>query len=188
MFCSYIKPSGHKFNQMAISGGEPLLNPEISEIVEILTKSNLAKRYTVLTNGTIEHNLKVEVFNSHKNERTQPNHTRLQGVAPIDVNLFGEKPIKQCFILHQCGLGYSRNGFYPCVISAAIGRIFGINGIRYWKDINDTNLTKLLWQTCRYCGYYLCDSLPEYRYPTTMMTDSWKKALEWYNNLPDDQK
>lgn len=193
-FCAAIKPSGHIFEQIALSGGEPMLNPEIMGIIDILVKSDLAKTYTLLTNGTVKTNLltkiaeKIEVVNSHKEK--QPNHVFLQTVAPIDVNLFDS--IKKCFILPQCGLGYSRQGFYPCVISAAIGRIFGVNGIQYWEDVNKINLTKLLWQTCKYCGYYLngtnCDLLPEYKYPPIMMTDSWKKALEWYKKLPEEHK
>jgi len=201
--CSDIKQSGHKFTQLVISGGEPMLNPEIMEIINILIASNLAKEYQMMTNGTINKCLiteiekKIKIVNSHKTleEPYQSNHMSLYTVAPIDINLFGERPLENCFLLKYCGIGYSRGGFYPCVVSPVIGRIFGINGIRYWKDINYTNMVKLLWQTCRYCGYYLgqtngtnCDLLPKYKYPSSMITDSWKKALEWYNNLPKDQK
>jgi GTP 3',8-cyclase len=43
------------FEQISIQGGEPLLHPDIDELIVVAKKSGVADKVTVLTNGTLLH-------------------------------------------------------------------------------------------------------------------------------------
>ena len=168
-----------------------MMHPEIEQVVKLVKESGIADEILLLTNGMINTDIYLELIEKHglKPENSNklnkpPHHTLLMTVAPIDLNLFGVKPLKSCDILKRCGLGYSEMGYYPCCLSAAIGRVFNIKGANSWLEL-DNMYHELLDKTCRYCGYYLtskCDTiLSEFEYPKGMMTESWKEATRRYN-------
>ena len=178
--------------RICIAGGEPMMHPEIEKIISIISNSGVTDSVHLLTNGTVDPSFfssliktyNIEGINSGK-DTTPPEHTLLMTVAPIDVNLFGIKPVESCDILMRCGLGYSTMGYYPCCLSAAIGRVFNIPGVADWNDFTQERYMDLLDKTCRYCGYYLTSKrdtiLPEFQYPKQMMTVSWREAVDKYN-------
>ena len=174
--------------RICISGGEPMLHPYICDIVGIIKDADIADEILLLTNGTVCADIHARLvaeygitgLNSGKDTKP-PEHTLLMTVSPADLNLFGAKGLFDCDILKRCGLGYSTDGYYPCVLSAAIGRVFGIPGVHNWRDFSNDSYIELLNATCRHCGYYLtskCNTiLPEFKYPPEMMTVSWRDAI-----------
>jgi len=179
-------------DQICIAGGDPMMHPNIEQIVKIIVNSGKADNIRLLTNGVslteyyneLAEKYGLEAWNSGK-DKTPPEHNLLMTVAPVDVNLYGVKPIESCDILSRCGIGYSEDGYYPCCISAAIGRVFGIKGAQSWEEFGEEAYMELLDKTCRYCGYYLTSKvntiLPEFNYPKDMMTVSWKESIRRYN-------
>lgn len=49
--------------ELRISGGEPLLHPDIVKIVDSIRAANLAQRITLITNGVLLHKLSDELLN-----------------------------------------------------------------------------------------------------------------------------
>lgn len=181
-----------RMKRICIAGGEPMMHPAIEEIINIIKTADIADEILLLTNGvslasysdSLGEKYGITVWNSSKKSKP-PKHTLLTTVAPVDLNLYGIKDPKQCDILKRCGLGYSSDGYYPCCISAAIGRIFGIHGAGSFSKLTEEKYNELIDQTCRYCGYYLTSEentvLPKFDYPEGIMTVSWFEALNKYN-------
>jgi len=175
-----------RFKRICIAGGEPMLHPEIEQILSTIVAADIADEVLLLTNGIIPdvwfHG--VTVRNSNKQDQ-RPDHNYLMTVAAEDLNLFWLKPPSHCDMLKRCGLGYSAMGYYPCCLSAAIGRVFRIPGAASLDELTEVKYHELLDETCRYCGYYLTSKddslLPPFNYPKGMMSPSWVKALELYN-------
>jgi len=175
--------------RICIAGGEPMLHPDIEEVVRIIKEADEADEILLLTNGIEECDIKgVTIWNSAKHQ-SPAKHNYLMTVAPVDLNLFGRKDVGLCDMLKRCGLGYSADGYYPCPLSAAIGRVFGIRGAGTFDELMGDKYGILLEKTCSYCGYYLTsleDSiLPPFEYPAGMMTVSWVEAIEKYNGGND---
>ena len=178
--------------RVCIAGGEPMLHPQIEDIVNAIKAAGVSDSILLLTNGMVNTELfdriidqyEIDGLNSGK-DATPPKHELLMTVAPVDLNLYGIKPACECDILERCGLGYSSDGWYPCVLSATIGRVFGIPGVKDWCSYSEQEHARLLDETCRYCGYYLTSKrdtiLPEFEYPKGMMSESWRKAIGEYN-------
>ena len=186
--CSEVKG----VNRVCLAGGEPMLHPHIEEIIQAIRSAGKIARIDLLTNGLVKNEFYWELIDKYKltpfdtkKDESKMDHVYLMYVAPIDVNLFGLKDPKKCDIARRCGLGYSTMGWYPCCVSAAIGRVFGIEGVQHFGDFSLEKYSDLLDKTCRYCGYYLTSNkntiLPPFAYPSQMKTISWIKALEEYN-------
>lgn len=183
-----------KLKSVQISGGEPMMHPDIENIVKIILDSGITENVSLWTNGTINsRNLalkhKIVVYNDNKDKGYR--HVWLMTVAPIDMNLYGIKPLSDCTAPRVCGIAYSRRGYYPCCFSEAIGRIFKIDGIKSMREMTNEAYNDLLDKTCRYCGYYLTGTkpvFPPFSYPAATMSPSWSEAIKKYNALPEEQK
>lgn len=178
-----------RMKRICIAGGEPMLHPDIEEIVGVIKDADVGDEILLLTNGIEACDIQgVTVWNSAK-DQTPVKHNYLMTVAPVDLNLFAYKPLDSCDMLARCGLGYSADGYYPCPLSAAIGRVFGIQGAGSFDELIREKYHGLLVETCRYCGYYLTSLentiLPPFEYPAGMMTVSWVEAIEKYNGGND---
>jgi len=169
----------HKWKLIEIIGGEPTLHPELNEIFNILKiyKDFYPKCNVRLSTNGFGNEVKrviqtipkwIKIRNAHK-KHIYPLHIPFNN-APIDNNL----PAKACYVPWICGLGLTRNGYYPCGAGASIDRVFQFNiGIKDIKDLTFENIVKQLKVLCLYCGHNPL--------VVEIQSKSWKKAYKKYN-------
>lgn len=185
-----------KWENITISGGEPLLHSEIDTIIEMLLnyKMNFSPktRLKLFTNGYGSYvkkaitrlPKKIELINTRKKDISGKNvfssHISFN-LAPVDVTDCKDEKHKYleysnaCFITKRCGIGLTRYGYYPCVIAGGIDRIFGFDiGRKKLPNFSDP-MTEECRVLCRYCGHFnsFFPSKEE-------VSPTWKKAYEEY--------
>jgi len=189
-FVEESEAEGYEWNRIRIMGGEPLLHPDIGEIMKIF--SYYGKRHPntlieLFTNG-IEKNVpsvpdNIEMHNTRKadiyNEKFEP-----YNLAPVDLNVTADYR-KGCWITSYCGMGLNIYGYYPCAAGAAVDRVFGF-------DIGSSCISKAAERfeeqkdrLCRYCGHFLSRKYvgPNERMgcgKKEMMSKSWKEIYARY--------
>jgi hypothetical protein len=67
----------------------------------------------------------IVINNTHKQANVAPNFDTFN-VAPRDLKAYRHADYRSgCWIIHECGIGLSSSGYYPCAIAGGIDRIFG---------------------------------------------------------------
>jgi len=206
-FTKSITPYLNDSLEIRLLGGEPLLNPEIIEIIKHLIPYSKNPIY-LFTNGTLKsmNDLLLRTFNSEIDEyyvfeekRKTNNKVDLLicpskihdgwvdrhipvTIAPIDFNEFYdldyETLVDNCSIPYTCGLGVSSNGFYPCNFSITIDYVFNLkSGIKHYPSKQELHNAKLKY--CKYCVKFYNDNLK--RTDDINLTKTWKEALKRFN-------
>ncbi len=175
----------HKWKRIVVLGGEPTLHPDLNRIFDILkTYKNTYQEcdIKIYSNGFgnyVTNTLKsipnwVKIKNSRKKSPVKHGHS-LYNNAPIDHGL----PATVCSIPWRCGLGLTKNGYYPCGAGASIDRIFKFGiGIQKIKDLTFENIIKQLQLLCKYCGY---NPLISKQGEQEIVSPIWKKQYKTYN-------
>ena len=173
----------HEWKKIVIIGGEPTLHPKLNKIFDIFRiykdiyhKCNI-KLYTNGYGNEVKKILKdipkwIRIRNSRK--KTQKARHLAFNKAPIDYKI----PAKACSIPWRCGLGLTKNGYYPCGAGASIDRVFQFGiGIKNIKDLTFENIIKQLNILCLYCGYNpLINN--EIHIAEEFQSTSWKKEYQ----------
>lgn len=182
-----------KWEWIALLGGEPTLHPDFLDIIDMMVeykKHNPECIIKLKTNGADEA-MKVlpdvpsciQVINSHASKAANDaGHEIPFNVAPIDVGEWDEQNIIPCRYPWFCGMGLTRDGYFPCASTGGIYRVFNLtNTIKSLKDVTFEALDEMFLLSCKYCGAYLeaDDRLKKYDIHT--VTESWRKAYEEYN-------
>ncbi len=183
--------SKHEWERIVLAGGEPTLHPDLTEIVKVLRSYKghnpecvyqlFSNKYTEESRDTVSR-LPVWIRTEHKETRAQKTSNVQRKFypmtyAPIDMGI-GVWP--GCESSGVCGLGLSRNGFYPCGMAAAIDRVYGFDmGIRSVTEINPHRLLEMIIHFCSLCGYKCRD----HPYPKgeDYISETWDTALAVYN-------
>jgi hypothetical protein len=174
--------------RIRLMGGEPTLHPQFFEILKIVKRyKNLNPRCNIgiSTNG---YGSKVNEVLSRlpewvnvRNSRKESNIHKFidYNIAPVDLEEYKDADFtKGCWITEECGLGLSRNGYYPCGAGASVDRVFCFNiGVKKLSLVNHSALKNQLKLLCKYCGHYKKN--PE-RITEAKMSVSWQKAYEKY--------
>lgn len=128
--CRWIVDEGMHFGRLKLSGGEPLLHPQILEIVNRFSQLPRANvhRITLLTNGTTEtirfRDPRVGYWESPLSEK---HHVPVL-ISPADhlvTGWYGTN--KSCPLTRKCGACWDCYGFTPCPPAGAFGHALGIN-------------------------------------------------------------
>lgn len=179
-----------KWKTIGITGGEPTLHPYFFEILDLFKRYKAFYphcHFLLFTNGCGKRTREVlsklpvwvKVINSEK--KSNANVFCSYNVAPVDVDDFHGKDFSQgCRIVHCCGMGLTRYGFYPCGPGASLDRVFGFDiGIKTLNLLDEHQLRTQLSVLCRYCGHfkenYHCQSITEEH-----MSESWEQAYKEY--------
>jgi len=176
------------WSRIRILGGEPILHPDISEIIHVLL--DYKKKYLptaeiqLSTNYPVEkiHNITLDIQKQIKInvslKETIVNFMYPFNIAPIDCALYRYADYSNgCKIPAYCGMGLTPYGYYPCAIAGGIDRIFGFDiGKKRLPDSEDSMADQLK-VFCRVCGHY--------RIPTVLtrekaISPTWQKAYENY--------
>lgn len=183
------------WRHIKLRGGEPTLNPELFDIIDILEiyrGINSKCLFYLLTNGYSDETKIVLdrlpnwiiIENTHKKSSYQPHHDSFN-LAPVDLTIFKNADFtKGCWRSTHCGISLSRNGFYCCGAAPHIDRVFGFNlGIKELKDVNLYSLRKLFSAFCKYCGHF---KEPNDFAKKSIISPTWETAYKKYReNAPN---
>lgn len=142
-----------KWQEIKIMGGEPTLHPNFFIILEKFLNykykynNNMILRIITNTYGKKVNSILDEVNNRYPNEfvikksyvENPIKVFRPFNVAPRDKLLWKNSNFTNgCWVLRDCGMGFTPSGFYPCLIAGGIDRIIGRNlGRREIPAIDD---------------------------------------------------
>jgi hypothetical protein len=145
------------WNRISILGGEPMLHSHLNEVFLQFRRYKHYRKSCVfhfLTNGLIKPSAVpnwITVINSNKTSRTQ--QFAAYNSAPIDRGI--SDCSKGCWIPYNCGIGFSRYGFYPCGAGASIDRVFGFDvGKKTLEGITMNTLASQFSLLCKHCGHF----------------------------------
>lgn len=170
------------WNSISVLGGEPALHPDLEEIIRILKKYTLQFpdcNLSLVTNyhgkGVIQTIDKIsdmiEVIKRPKTEN--PEWFNNIDLAPLD---YGKMSFS-CNITHECGLGLTARGYFPCGAGAAIARVLDLDiGIQSLADVDQTSLRNILRKTCIYCGHCLNTKVTQ----NDSISPFWEHAYQKY--------
>jgi hypothetical protein len=173
---------GHRWTKIGLLGGEPTLHPEIRTIIAMLrlyTKTLDDCGLFLVSNA--QGNQVQAVLNSIRSDivvlerpktASEPWFNNMD-LAPIDLC----SEVSPCWITHDCGLGLTSRGFYPCGPAAAIARALNLGiGIKSLRAVTDEAMIGLLRQFCQYCGHALAIQAGV----NNTVSPFWKAASENY--------
>ena len=204
MIDEFIRESieiGRKWHKVRLSGGEATLHPQLFDIMKALAKYR--DEYTpktellLMTNGVSEFSKSLGtwcngfyVSSSGKPDDPPPHYPIM--ISPEDLGVY-DRDDNPCGNPVHCGMGYNRNGYFPCNAGGAIARVLRLKiGLRSLKEATPATLRRVCEQfLCRHCGHYLWKRMGYYECPRLAfqpISPFWRKALAEYNSLPDDEK
>lgn len=198
--------AGRRWKRIWLEGGEPMLHPQLDEIVDILMRyrrdHNRGCEILLCTNGfgekmdELRHlSANIMIRNSTKHPASRTGHFTFN-VAPVDLVQFsGADFSRGCYIHRLFGIGLNRNGYYPHPVCGGIDRVFGF-------DIGFKNLPRSaaemaeqMQQLCRFCGhfreFYKAEGRKKIPFRRTgenlgegSRTESWIKAYRAFREKP----
>ncbi len=185
--------SGHHWGMITLHGGEPVLNPEIFEIAELLCEyrkrvscnlwlltnnsSPLVRRLTTSVNMKYDISLGVSTKKG-KNADKDGNPIEYVGVnnSPVDLGLQHDHG---CFQTSNCGVCYNYLGYFPCSPMAAAARVFDyLPTARSVKDFTAEACDEALKKHCPHCGFSAPDMA---RVVNQVTSKTWQDAFTRYN-------
>lgn len=156
---------GKRWSRIRVLGGEPTLHPEFLEIVDELRRYRAwhpACVVEVVTNGhggRVQARLQrlpsdVWVENSKKLGPVQPSFGPFN-LAPVDDPAYRHADYSNgCSIMHDCGMGLTPLGYYPCAVAGGIDRVIRRNLGRNELPDDGDGMETALRELCRLCGRF----------------------------------
>ena len=167
-FVTQVKQKGVHLNHIQVLGGEPLLHPELNEIISILyyklvIPGNLS-RIEIWTNGLIDPagalkkcRLDSDIDKAFNDDKivvivSPPGKDRLYTYvlnAPVDLGLRWDV----CAFPRDCGILVNSYGYWPSGVCGQIALMFGMTGYRRFDFPTRFRKTwpKLKQDICKYC-------------------------------------
>lgn len=156
-----VRDAGHYVTRCTLSGGEPLLNPYLQEIIQEADKLPGLRHGRVLTNDVerdgVRKTLKLpkrwEWVPAPIDDPTDPLSGKDQHepffVSPADHGIHATWD--NCSVRGYCGKGFDAYGWSMCGVAATIGRIIGVDP--YWHDGIQSHRKQE--EICKHCIYGL---------------------------------
>jgi hypothetical protein len=166
-----VKASRIRVVSIKVSGGEPMLHPDLLRIVMELRKwKNEPFKMEVCTNGVTKHSFGrirklARVRRSPPDEKSGDNFVRYHKpvlISPVDLGLEG-KMTKGCGVLHRCGRVFDAFGFTFCHRAGPLGRILHVDPYRFEPVLEKDDAL------CRHCIVSM---------PKVLRYRLWKEARE----------
>lgn len=166
-FIKETEEIGREYRRIRILGGEPLLHPDLIEILELLIRycaaSSPETELEVVTNGygnKVNETIKkipkmVVITNTHKTDASKEPFEPFN-LAPRDITDFkGDDYTNACWVTSECGIGLNMYGYYHCAVAAGIDRILGLDiGIKELPS-DEEEFAEQKNNLCSYCGHFL---------------------------------
>lgn len=182
--------AGIKWERIRLLGGEPILHPQINEILKLLLgyrhNFSSATAIEVTTNGYGEKvrsilqaiSSEIQIDNTQKQKNVQPAFNTFN-VAPKDLGAYRSSDFRNaCIISHRCGIGLTPYGYYPCAVAGGIDRIFGWDHGRKSLPSDTDSMHDLLEEFCSHCGHFKRNQENDVVKP--VMSATWREAYDRY--------
>lgn len=149
-----LAAAGMKITRCYIAGGEPLVHPQLQELIDAAARYIRPVRGEVLSNGVASRDhirlprrwrWKVTPLDVGGLTDGKEHHTAFF-VSPADYGV--ESKYSDCLIAKKCGIGFEKKGFTMCPISGTLGRVLGIDPYR-----DDPEVGEFPEDICRQCPY-----------------------------------
>lgn len=154
------------WEKIGVLGGEPMIHPELFEILDILLTYKETQSPTTIieitTNGYgngVNDAIKsvpkgVEVNNTNKKQAYQPKFEPFN-LAPRDQWRFRFSDYRNgCSTTKDCGLGLNKFGYYPCGPGGATDRVMGFDiGLKHLPR-SHIEIFPQMEKICQYCGHF----------------------------------
>ena len=184
------------WEQIAVLGGEPTLNPQLPQIVEVLLefkrRHSANTRIVLVTNGYGQHTAgvlgqlsqEIEIKNTAKQfSATDSERFHYFNLAPLDSPFYRYSDFTNaCEVAFDCGMGLTPFGYYPCAIAGGIDRVFGFDLGRKTFPAHDDRMREELRTFCGLCGLFGCNTkIPMLkRHLQERRSKRWRTAYERY--------
>lgn len=188
--------AGKRWKRIRVLGGEPTVHPEFFEILAELRRYRAWHTpcvIEVVTNGHgdfVNAQIKqigndIWIENSAKEGVVQAGF-RPFNLAPTDDPHYRGASFKNgCAIIHDCGMGLTPMGYYPCAIAGGIDRITQDGTGRHSLPDDRDDMAEALERFCRLCGrfqdgHYVPKNLRE---PLTeeLVSPTWQRLYADWN-------
>jgi uncharacterized radical SAM superfamily Fe-S cluster-containing enzyme len=161
----FLKTSRRKrieWKRIRIMGGEPMLHPDIQEILHSFEKyanDNPSVEIEIYTNGVkkVQDLMIPDAIKIHSTGKDSAINTQFEpyNLAPRDLLGNREDYDKGCWITSFCGMGLNKYGYYPCAAGAAIDRVFGFDIGKHQIPGSEKEFSEIKLRLCPYCGHFL---------------------------------
>ena len=180
------------WEKIGVLGGEPMIHPEILEILDILlnykethSPNTLIKITTSGHGSEVKDAISlvpegVEINNTNKQQAYQPKFEPFN-LAPRDQWKFLLSDYRNgCSTTKDCGLGLNKYGYYPCGPGGATDRVIGFDiGLKHLPRTHN-ELFPQMEKLCQYCGHFCSRHfIPKEERETIVgspMSRSWRDA------------
>ena len=193
-FVLEMRNHGRHLDRVTIIGGEPLLHPNIDQIVSVIERgllnTGLVDHCQLITNKTLpvskgikRSKVEVKTLAEPKDKRE---HHFCFFVAPIDK---GWK-YKRCECIQTCGFLLCSRGYFPCVLAPSISYVFNIKNLARFSLPQSTddfgNFDEIV---CKYCPWGSgFDKLLWEKNEGRPTTRSWLNAMLRKKDINDFRK
>ena len=184
------------WRKIQLIGGEPTLHPDFKKILQMMLE--FRGRYSPNTEVMVTSNgfgarvnqilsripANVTVHNTQKTSRNQDDFIPFN-LAPCDSPEYARADFRNaCCVTRDAGIGLTPYGYYPCVGSGAIDRIFGFDcGRKTLPGLEDGMETDLI-RFCALCGFFRLNYTSEVC-SGPMMSETWQRAYaSWHEQNP----
>ncbi|MCY3414706.1 MAG: radical SAM protein [Candidatus Heimdallarchaeota archaeon] len=192
------KSINKKWKRIRILGGEPTLHPDFEKIIEILIdykiKYDSEVELELVSNGYGDYvkrklNSVPEVIKINNTNKTGLFQQKFEpfNLAPVDERKYILTDFTNgCWITAYCGIGFGKNGFYPCGVGASIDRILGKN-LGFQSIPQDRKeLQSQMKELCKLCGHFTFRNFRPIntRIPVNgeLKSRTWVQLYSEYNN------
>ncbi|MFP4145077.1 MAG: radical SAM protein [Phycisphaeraceae bacterium] len=184
------------WQRIRVLGGEPTLHPQFFEILAELERYRAvfpSCLIEVATNGygeAVTSRLAqlpshIWIDNSGKHSPLQPSFGPFNDAPADDPRYRPADYTNGCAIMHDCGMGLTPQGYFPCAVAGGIARITGSQLNRPSLPEDGDAMLDILAASCRLCGRFRDGHyLPRNLRPALageVMSPSWVRLYtEWW--------
>jgi hypothetical protein len=185
-FLNDIEKNNIKVGQITLHGGEPVLNPDIENIMYHLCAYRAKHNTTLwlLTNNSCQSIRQKITKISCDFDIPLGISTKIEG-NQIDYVPVNESPddLKEeysigCFQTENCGICFNYLGYFPCSPMAASARVFNYKGVESIKQLTEERCNEYFNIHCKHCGFAMTDRR---RVKDQTSTKTWLEKLGIYN-------
>lgn len=142
----WLANRGAVLRKIKVGGGEPCLNPNIREILDLICRTRFVPRLQLMSNWPSDDLLYSHPKLTQKRSPVESKWHYPVFISPVDIGLeVNPADFPKCEKLSKCGIAFDSYGFTFCAISGTLGRLLGIN------PYSRAPRHEMDWNICRHC-------------------------------------